>query len=220
MKKNIGTTIKKYRLMKNKTQIQLAQDVEISAPGLAAYESGKRVPKIELREQIAKALETDPVALSGLELSENDEIRLLNKLLVKYCLDMSTTSYQKDDITIQEECVQVILPTNFVPLCDKYTEYRKNLELIKTDISCMEIFNAIAHNTDISISDINTDPEILDATEELNYWLETWPQFDYKFQEKNAHDSKRHSFREILHSKFLVGFIEYKDRLKNTSKGN
>ena len=88
MKKNIGTTIKKYRLMKNKTQIQLAQDVEISAPGLAAYESGKRVPKIELREQIAKALETDPVALSGLELSENDEIRLLNKLLVKYCLDM------------------------------------------------------------------------------------------------------------------------------------
>ena len=44
MKKNIGTTIKKYRLMKNKTQIQLAQDVEISAPGLAAYESGKRVP--------------------------------------------------------------------------------------------------------------------------------------------------------------------------------
>ena len=28
--------------MKNKTQIQLAQDVEISAPGLAAYESGKR----------------------------------------------------------------------------------------------------------------------------------------------------------------------------------
>ena len=107
MKKNIGTTIKKYRLMKNKTQIQLAQDVEISAPGLAAYESGKRVPKIELREQIAKALETDPVALSGLELSENDEIRLLNKLLVKYCLDMSITSYQKDDITIQEECVQV-----------------------------------------------------------------------------------------------------------------
>ena len=43
MKKNIGTTIKKYRLMKNKTQIQLAQDVEISAPGLAAYESGKRI---------------------------------------------------------------------------------------------------------------------------------------------------------------------------------
>ena len=49
--------------MKNKTQIQLAQDVEISAPGLAAYESGKRVPKIELREQIAKALETDPVEI-------------------------------------------------------------------------------------------------------------------------------------------------------------
>ena len=219
MKKNIGTTIKKYRLMKNKTQIQLAQDVEISAPGLAAYESGKRVPKIELREQIAKALETDPVALSGLELSENDEIRLLNKLLVKYCLDMSTTSYQKDDITIQEECVQVILPTNFEPLCNKYTEYRKNLEAIKTDISCMEIFNAIAHNTNISKNNIEADPEIMDVTEELEYWLETWPEYDYKYQEKLLHDSGRHSVREILHSKFLVSFYEFKERIRNNLKG-
>ena len=109
-KNNIGENIRKYRMMAGFTQAELAEklsEVEgktIAASAVAGYENGQRTPKVEIRVQMARILGVDPVGLSGIELDEMDEKRLLCKLLSKYA----------SDITLNEDgSVGVELPDDF-----------------------------------------------------------------------------------------------------------
>ena len=106
-KNNIGENIRKYRMMAGFTQAELAEklsEVEgktIAASAVAGYENGQRTPKVEIRVQMARILGVDPVGLSGIELDEMDEKRLLCKLLSKYASDISLT---------EDGTVNVIIP--------------------------------------------------------------------------------------------------------------
>ena len=116
MKQNIGDIIKKCRMRKGYSQAKLASELGVAPSAVAFYEAGKRVPKIEIREKIAKILGADPVELSGLDLSEADEIRLMNKLLVKYAKSIQVIR----DSGSNNGCVSVVLPKSFATFAEKY----------------------------------------------------------------------------------------------------
>ena len=154
---SIGETIRKYRVMKNLTQAELAAKLSkvegknIAASAIAGYESGQRIPKVEVRVQIAKILGVDPIALSGIELDKDDEIRLLCKLLYKYAKDI--TLEEDGEVTVQ-------LPIDFAAFQMEYEENKDRLEFLylgeeEGSLSC-EIYKQT-------------------VDDEMEYWLEHYP---------------------------------------------
>ncbi|MBR5649068.1 helix-turn-helix domain-containing protein [Pseudobutyrivibrio sp.] len=153
----IAEKIKKARNMRGISQAKLAEELGIASSAVAAYETGKRIPKIELREQIARVLMADPLDLSGLELTEDDERRIFNKLLIKY---------SKDIVKNNDGTISVVLPEEYANLQEMY----KQLFDFKIDT-----YNAFVD--DISFQ-IDMFPES-NKENFLDYWLESWPLFDY-----------------------------------------
>lgn len=203
MQKNIGEKIKKNRIMKEYTQVQLASEMDVAPSALAAYESGKRIPKIEIREQISKILCTDPVDLSGLELSEDDEIRLLNKLLIKYCKNMQI----KQEAGSGSGCVEIILPSSFSGLEEQYRNYQ---DAVKEG----EFINSLSDEDDRWETPLEENSYLQEAKAELDFWLDTWPEYDYQYQMKKNEENPfmgRHSFKERLQGKFLDKFYQFKE---------
>ena len=50
---------------------------------------------------------------------------------------------------------------------------------------------------------------------EMDFWLELWPEYDYLYQEEHLKDDmselmKNHSMKEIINSKFITQYLEYK----------
>lgn len=203
MKKNIGESIKKNRIMKEYSQARLASKMEVAPSALAAYESGKRVPKIEVREQIAQILGTDPVELSGLDLTEDDEVRLFNKLLVKFSKNMQIIQNAGSDTG----CVSVVLPSSFAALVEQYQNYQDAVREV-------QLTNSIIDEDDSSIENLEESSYIEEAKEELDFWLDTWPEYDYLYQMKK-NDGEfllgRHSLKERLYGKFLDKFYQFKE---------
>lgn len=74
---NIGEKIKKIRIAKNMKQSDLAEKVGISRVAIGNYERGDRIPKVEIAQKIANAL--DVSILDILEESDS-EIALMNYL--------------------------------------------------------------------------------------------------------------------------------------------
>ncbi len=60
---NSGNKIKKARIQKNISQVQLAELIGTSQAMITAYENGKRTPKIETLERIAAALDINVFTL-------------------------------------------------------------------------------------------------------------------------------------------------------------
>ena len=153
----IGEKIKNARNLRGISQAKLAEELGIASSAVAAYETGKRIPKIELREQIARVLMTDPIELSGLELTEDDERRLLNKLLMKY---------SKDIIKNEDGTVSAVFPEEYANLHEVYKR------LHELDVDGYMVFDG-----DVPFQ-IDLFPE---SEKEMiaDYWLESWPLFDY-----------------------------------------
>lgn len=171
----IGEIIKKNRMLKDFSQADLAKAIHVAPSALAAYESGKRTPKIEVREQIAEVLNVDKVELSGLELTEDDEIRLMNKLLVKYCKAIELVENENGD-----KNVNVVLPDSFVPLQEKYQSYQDEMREIRENI--MNASDAPLYMPNIRLDGMEMPDESDEAKMELDFWLDTWPEFDYLYQ--------------------------------------
>lgn len=153
----IGEKIKNARLLRGIPQQKFAEELGIAASAVAAYESGKRVPKIELREQMARVLMIDPLELAGLDLTEDDERRILNKLLMKY---------SKNIVKNEDGTVSAVFDEDY-----------GNLQEIYERLHTFEIDSYIGFDIDNPIK-----IDILPAAhkEELaEFWLESWPIFDY-----------------------------------------
>lgn len=206
MQKNIGESIKKNRIMKEYSQARLASEMGVAPSAVAFYETGKRVPKIEVREQIAQILRTDPVELSGLDLTEDDEVRLFNKLLVKFSKSMQII--QSDDS--DAGCVSVILPSSYAALVEQYQNYQDSVREV-------QLTNSIVDEDDRTVDDLEKSSYIAEAKEELNFWLDTWPEYDYLYQIKQNNGEPllgRHSLKERLYGKFLDKFYQFKENYK------
>lgn len=160
--KNYKEEIKKCRMRKGYSQAKLASELGVAPFAVAFYEIGKRLPKIEIREKIAKILEADPVELSGLDLSEADEIRLINKLLVKYAKSIQVIR----DGGSNNGCVSVVLPKSFVTFAEKYLYYQNIIRAAQSE-----------NNKENSEE---TKAAIERAKEEFDFLLETWPEHDFR----------------------------------------
>ncbi len=153
--KIIGDRIRKYRIMVGMTQGELAEKLSeygeksIAQATIAMYESGQRVPKIELRLKIADILGVDPIALSGIDLNEDDEKRLLCKLLIKYSNYIDLT---------KENMVNIGLPEEFLAFQKMYQKNRESLA------------NNLAGMSEESL-DYKIKTKVAD--EKLEFWCET-----------------------------------------------
>ena len=197
----IGENIKKYRIMAGLTQAELATELSklegknIAPSAIAGYESGQRVPKVEMRVQIARILGVDPVALSGIELDDNDEKRLLCKLLYKYAKDMSLA--EDGEVTVK-------LSDDFAGFQMEYEENKERLEFLYEDTKEDSLMREISKQT-------------VDA--EMEYWMENFPKLDaaYLCKQRNVNctvDDMR-SFREMIKAEMEDGFVRYQNTYLN-----
>lgn len=62
---NIGEQIRNYRKKAGISQKELGERLEVSQQHIAQYENGKRIPKVETLEKIARALQVDVWELQG-----------------------------------------------------------------------------------------------------------------------------------------------------------
>lgn len=192
---SIGEKIKKYRIMTSFTQAELATSLSehegktISPSAIAGYESGQRVPKVETRVDIARILGVDPISLSGIELDEKDEKRLLCKLLTKYA----------EDITLAEDgAVTAELSKDFSSFQMEYEEITSSIEALKDQIP-----------EGTAMHDYSK--KMLEG--ELEYWNELYPGYDaaYHCKKRNPdytiEDVRR--FRELTTEEFETEFFRY-----------
>ena len=63
----IGEKIKKFRLIRKATQLDLGYHVKLNDLRVRQYETGKRNPKEDLVEKFAEALDVEPASLSNTE---------------------------------------------------------------------------------------------------------------------------------------------------------
>lgn len=192
----IGENIRKYRMMAGYTQAELAVELgkvenkNVAPSAIAGYENGQRVPKVEVRIQIANILGVDPVALSGIEMSETDEKRMLCKLLMKYA---SNISLKKDGT------VNLDLPDDFAGFQMEYAENRERLSSLLTEMS------------EGSIKEIT----MKSSDDELNYWVEMYPAYDpvtvckEKKGKYSIEDIKK--YRNLINSECKMEFFNFED---------
>jgi len=179
IKNKICEAIKKFRLMKRLTAKELSTRTGIAASNLSAIESGERVPKLDMCNKIANALEVDPVEICGLELTEQDEKRLLMKLLAKYADKVELCVVGEEDgkpVYDPEGRSMAILPMDFA---DFVVRYEENKEAVSFAIQGID----------------ETDPRYelvkANAEDEFNYWLDMYPAYDaVTVARKNMIDGK------------------------------
>lgn len=189
--KNIGETIKKYRTMVGYTQAELADGLSelagktVAPSAITGYENGQRIPKVEVREQIAHILNVDPVEMSGLELTEVDEKRLICKLVKKYA----------EGIELQPDGkVTVTLSSDFADFQIEYQEIRERL--------AFNLEGSEKESLDYKIQKQAAD-------DELDYWIERYPTYDAVTLAKR-HSSKC-DLEEIREMREFVKFEKEKD---------
>ena len=166
IKNKICEAIKKFRLMKRLTAKELSARTGIAASNLSAIESGERVPKLDMCNKIANALEVDPVEICGLELTEQDEKRLLMKLLAKYADKVELCIVGEEDgkpIYDPKGRSMAILPIAFADYAMRYEKNKGDVEFAIEGLK-------------------ETDPryELVkgNAEDEFNYWLDMYPVYD------------------------------------------
>lgn len=157
---SIGEKIKKYRMMAGYTQAELAwelgrrEEKKLAPSAIAGYESGQRVPKIESRVQMARILNVDPISLSGIELDELDEKRLLCKLLAKYA----------SDILLEDDCsVTAKLSSDFASFQMEYEDYKEELE---------------EYEECLPKDSLRYELQAKALAAELEHWMERYPRYD------------------------------------------
>lgn len=76
IKKIFTSNIKKYRALNGLTQMQLAEDADISVGFLCDLESGKKWGTLETMAKLAKALHIKPYQLLMPEEEKNDAVNM------------------------------------------------------------------------------------------------------------------------------------------------
>ena len=111
---NTGEIIKYFRLARNMTQEQLAQDAEISFSTLRKYEANERNPKYEQLSKIADALGISVNLFMDFEIqSVSDLFSILFKMEGQVDLEIATS---KDLANLSEDSDKPALSLSFADL--------------------------------------------------------------------------------------------------------
>ncbi len=198
-KNKICEAIRKFRLMKHMTAKELSKRTGIAAPNISAIEGGERVPKLDMCKKIAKALEADPVEICGIELTEQDEKRLLMKLLAKYALsvELSTVGEENGEPVYDPKGRSIaVLPTDFA---DFAYRYQKNKSKVEFAIESM------------SEDDPRYELVKANAEDEFNYWMDMYPKYDAvtNAKERALEGSYPHVNDPKIKKAYSQGIVDY-----------
>lgn len=167
----VGENIRRIRQERNLTQKQLGELVGASEAYIRAYESGRRNPKPQSLETIAKALAVNVEVLTS---SDFDGIKAMHRLFQVFRqYDGHLFEYQDQD---GNDMVAVSFSTLSLmrSWCDRYEKYIKEVE------ECN------------SIKDVKKRGEaLLEAEAAFNLWMDIYPEsepFDLNLKIQKAHD--------------------------------
>lgn len=118
---SIGKKIKELRKSKNISQEKLADELGVSQAMVAQYESGKRNPKIETLNRIAKALTVDISSLVEFPYLDKDSktIYIDTRRKEDYEESLLLTNFRRLNINGKEKAIE------HVEMLAKIPEYQK-----------------------------------------------------------------------------------------------
>ena len=170
---NTGEKIKYFRLARNMTQEQLAQEAEISFSTLRKYEANERNPKYEQLLKIAAALEISVNIFMDFDIeSVSDLLSILFKMENQADLEITTT---------KESAPSLSDDTLFLHFKNKYmyhlsVEDIKDMDIQQQEKALAEIQNRLLDNNSSIHSDnpISTDSKksVLPLSSADQMWLE------------------------------------------------
>ena len=102
---NIGNRIRKIRIFRNMTQQQLGELIDLDNSRIRKYESNYRVPKIDIINKLASALDVNPLAISS---TTNDSLEGLMYRLFEIEDDLKVKISMIKSINDSEEEVEKV----------------------------------------------------------------------------------------------------------------
>ena len=177
---NTGEKIKYFRLARNMTQEQLAQEAEISFSTLRKYEANERNPKYEQLLKIASALEISVNIFMDFDIQT---ISYLFSILFKMenQADLKINTMQELDAASSEDALFLHFQNNYInQVLKTYYSSTKSINNIDTqhqNTALAEIQNRLLDNntsihSDIStLSDVSVNP-VLPLSSADQTWLD------------------------------------------------
>lgn len=185
MSNTLGNNIKYYRTGLGMSQEYVASVCGIGQSAYAAYESGKKTPKIETVKEIAGALGVHPLLLYKDDYNNNRGY--FYKLIMDNCLNIDKDDSGKITVTLDE---------TYESLYDVFNQIAANKQQIREDYP---------KNTPEYIEKIERQNALID------YFTATWPEYDYSYkisinEEKKSRDIARRNMFEKLIDNFAAFF--------------
>ena len=177
---NTGEKIKYFRLARNMTQEQLAQEAEISFSTLRKYEANERNPKYEQLLKIASALEISVNIFMDFDIQTiSDLLSILFKM--ENQADLKINTMQELDAASSEDALFLHFQNNYInQVLKTYYSSTKSINNIDTqhqNTALAEIQNRLLDNntsihSDIStLSDVSVNP-VLPLSSADQTWLD------------------------------------------------
>ncbi|MCI5944719.1 MAG: helix-turn-helix domain-containing protein [Eubacterium sp.] len=177
---NTGEKIKYFRLARNMTQEQLAQEAEISFSTLRKYEANERNPKYEQLLKIASALEISVNIFMDFDIQTiSDLFSILFKM--ENQADLKINTMQELDAASSEDALFLHFQNNYInQVLKTYYSSTKSINNIDTqhqNTALAEIQNRLLDNntsihSDIStLSDVSVNP-VLPLSSADQTWLD------------------------------------------------
>ncbi len=177
---NTGEKIKYFRLARNMTQEQLAQEAEISFSTLRKYEANERNPKYEQLLKIASALEISVNIFMNFDIQTiSDLFSILFKM--ENQADLKINTMQELDAASSEDALLLHFQNNYINQVLKtyYSSAKsiKNIDPQHQNTALSEIQNRLLDNntsihSDIStLSDVSVNP-VLPLSSADQTWLD------------------------------------------------
>ena len=137
---SIGDNIKRIRLKKNLTQKKLGLLSGMSESQIGQYETGKRNPKKDTLDKIAKALDVDVSALFGIDILFQERRQLANEdakarkidVIIKNLENIGCSvihsNLQDDELPPNTSAIYLYDTSKFIVVSDKeLIEFEKNI---------------------------------------------------------------------------------------------
>ena len=177
---NTGEKIKYFRLARNMTQEQLAQEAEISFSTLRKYEANERNPKYEQLLKIASALEISVNIFMDFDIQTiSDLFSILFKM--ENQADLKINTMQELDAASSEDALFLHFQNNYInQVLKTYYSSTKSINNIDTqhqNTALAEIQNRLLdNNTSIhsnisTLSDVSVNP-VLPLSSADQTWLD------------------------------------------------
>lgn len=176
---NTGEKIKYFRLARNMTQEQLAQEVEISFSTLRKYEANERNPKYEQLSKIAAALEISVNIFMDFDIeSVSDLLSILFKMESQ--ADLEITTMKESDASLSDDTLFLYFKNEYINSILKMyhlsVEDIKDMEIQQQEKALAEIQNRLLDNNSSihSNSPVSTgsNKSVLPLSSADQMWLE------------------------------------------------